>query len=101
MQRKIRKFRIFSYARLSVITYTLLLISITLIFSKISLSDEIIQDKDGIYFFMKDDGTFEKLPKPKPGHKYIIKKKSVTKKKEKAFKKPERKARRRTDTGFR
>ena len=50
---------------------------------------------------MKNDGTFKKLPKPKPGHRYIIKKKSVTKKKEKAFKKSERKARRRTDTGFR
>ena len=31
---------------------------------------------------MKNDGTFKKLPKPKPGHKYIIKK-TITKKKKK------------------
>ena len=70
-------------------------------FTNTSLSDEIIQDKDGNYFLMKNDGTFQKLPKPKPGHKYIIKKKTITKKNEKNFKKPEKKARRRTDTGFR
>ena len=41
-----------------------------------SFSDEIVQDKNGNYFLMKSDGTFEKLPKPKPGNKYIIKKKN-------------------------
>ena len=56
---------------------------------------------------MKSDGTFEKLPKPKPGNKYIIqkktvtKKKTITKKKKRIFTQPENKARRRTDTGFR
>ena len=50
---------------------------------------------------MKSDGTFEKLPKPKPGNKYIIQKKTITKKKKKNFTQPEKKARRRTDTGFR
>ena len=65
-----------------------------------SFSDEIVQDRNGNYFLMKSDGTFEKLPKPKKGHKYIIKKKKITKKKKK-FTQPEKKARRRTDTGFR
>ena len=37
-------------------------------------ADEIIQDKNGDFFLMKDDGTFKKLPRPKPGHKYVIKK---------------------------
>ena len=50
---------------------------------------------------MKSDGTFEKLPKPKPGNKYIIQKKTIIKKKKKIFTQPEKKARRRTDTGFR
>ena len=49
---------------------------------------------------MKSDGTFEKLPKPKQGNKYIIKKKKVTKKK-RIFTQPEKKARSRTNTGFR
>tara|TARA_A100001011_G_scaffold389326_1_gene470609 strand:- start:1229 stop:1384 length:156 start_codon:yes stop_codon:yes gene_type:complete len=31
---------------------------------------------------MKSDGTFEKLPKPKQGNKYIIKKKKLPRKKE-------------------
>ncbi len=72
-----------------------------------SFSDEIVQDKNGNYFLMKSDGTFEKLPKPKPGNKYIIqkktvtKKKTITKKKKRIFTQPENKARRRTDTGFR
>ena len=46
----------------------------TLTFSGFVVSDEIIQDSNGNYFLMKDDGTFVKLPKPKPGNKYIIKK---------------------------
>ena len=65
-----------------------------------SFSDEIVQDRNGNYFLMKSDGTFEKLPKPKQGNKSIIKKKKVTKKKG-IFTQPEKKARRRTDTGFR
>ena len=65
-----------------------------------SFSDEIVQDKNGNYFLVKGDGTFEKLPKPKPGNKYIIQKKGIAKKKKKIFTQPEKKARRRTDTGF-
>ena len=38
-------------------------------------ANEIIKDTDGNYFLIKSDGTFEKLPKPKPGNKYILKKK--------------------------
>ena len=66
-----------------------------------SFSDEIVQDRNGNYFLMKSDGTFEKLPKPKQGNKYIIKKKKVTKKKKKNFTQPEKKARKRTNTGYR
>ena len=67
------------------------------------LSDEIIMDMDGNYILMKDDGTFKKLPKPKTGNKYIIKKKKVkkNKKKFKIFKKQEKKARTRSNTGIR
>ena len=74
---------------------------LSLFFTKDSFADEIIQDRNGNFFIMKKDGTFKKLPKPKPGFKYIIKKKTVTKKQKDIFKKPEKKARRRTDTGFR
>ena len=66
-----------------------------------SFSDEIVQDKNGNYFLMKSDGTFEKLPKPKKGNSYIIKKKKILKKKKKIFSQPERKARSRTNAGFR
>ena len=66
-----------------------------------SVSDEIVQDRNGNYFLMKSDGTFEKLPKPKQGNKYIIKKKKVTKTKKKIFTQPEKKARTRTNTGYR
>ncbi len=70
-------------------------------FNNNSFSDEIVQDRNGNYFLMKSDGTFEKLPKPKHGNKYIIKKKKITKKKKKIFTQPEKKARSRTNTGFR
>ena len=38
------------------------------------LSDEIIRDENGNYILIKKDGTFKKLPPPKPGNKYVIKK---------------------------
>ena len=52
------------------------LISLIIItcFSTISISDEIIRDRSGNYYLMKDDGSFKRLPPPKPGKKYIIKK---------------------------
>ena len=72
-----------------------------LTFSSFILSDEIIQDRNGNYFLMKDDGTFVKLPKPKPGNKYIIQKKKIEKKSKSILKQPEKKARRRTNQGIR
>ena len=66
-------------------------------------TDEVIQDADGNYILMRDDGTFKNLPTPKKGNKYIIKKKKVEnkKKKFKIFKKSEKKARSRTNSGIR
>ena len=52
----------------------LICILIITAFSKISVSDEIIRDRNGNYYLMKDDGSFKRLPPPKPGNKYIIKK---------------------------
>ena len=78
----------------------IIIIFVILSYNYKSFSDEIVQDRNGNYFLMKSDGTFEKLPKPKKGNKYIIKKKKITKKK-KIFTQPEKKARRRTNTGFR
>ena len=55
------------------------------------ISDEIIQDSNGNYFrLMKDDGTFIKLPQPKPGNKYIIQKKTIKKKSKNILKQPEK-----------
>lgn len=48
-----------------------------------SFSDEIVQDKNGNFFLMKSDGTFQKLPKPKEGNRYIIKKKKLLRRKKK------------------
>ena len=61
------------------------------LFGKFVFADEIIQDKNGNYFLMKDDGTFIKLPKPKAGNKYIIKKKQFIKRKKSIFEKPKKK----------
>ena len=49
---------------------------------------------------MKDDGTFVRLPQPKPGNKYIIQK-NHKKKSKSILKQPEKKARRRTNQGIR
>tara|TARA_Y200000002_G_scaffold366711_1_gene357953 strand:- start:646 stop:900 length:255 start_codon:yes stop_codon:yes gene_type:complete len=43
-------------------------------------SNEIIRDKYGNYFLLKSDGSYKKLPPPKPGKKYVIKKKIEKKK---------------------
>jgi hypothetical protein len=50
---------------------------------------------------MKDDGTFIRLPQPKPGNKYVIQKKTIKKKSKSILKQPEKKARRRTNQGIR
>ena len=66
------------------------------------LSDEIIRDENGNYILIKKDGTFKKLPPPKPGNKYVIKKKVIQKKSEnKIFKRPIKKSRVRTNQGIR
>ena len=66
-------------------------------------ADEIIQDKNGDFFLMKNDGTFKKLPKPKPGNKYVIKKtkKYLEDKNTQIFSRTKKKARKKTNRGFR
>ena len=67
-----------------------------------SFSDEIIRDENGNYILIKKDGTFKKLPPPKPGNKYVIKKRVVQKKSEnKFFKKKTKKSRVKTNQGIR
>ncbi len=63
--------------------------------------NEIIKDVNGNYYLIKKDGSFEKLPKPKPGNKYVIKKKKIKKERKKIFKRVEKKSRVRTNQGFR
>ena len=66
------------------------------------LSDEIIRDEYGNYILIKKDGTFTKLPPPKPGNKYVIKKRVIQKKSEsKFFKKQTKKSRVKTNQGIR
>jgi len=57
-----------------------------------SFSNEIVQDKNGNYYLMKEDGSFKKLPPPKPGYKYTIKEKKEEKKVSKNRKKQTRSA---------
>ena len=67
-----------------------------------SFSDEIIRDENGNYILIKKDGTFKKLPPPKPGNKYVIKKKVIQKKRENNFfKKQTKKSRVKTNQGIR
>ena len=74
----------------------------TLFFQTILFSDEIIRDENGNYILIKKDGTFKKLPPPKPGNKYVIKKRVIQKKSEnKLFKRPIKKSRVRTNQGIR
>ena len=62
------------------------------------ISAEVIQDKKGEFYLIKDNGEVVKLPKPKPGNKYIIKKKVI---KKSNLNKDIKKARRRTNQGIR
>tara|TARA_B100000963_G_scaffold313599_1_gene291647 strand:+ start:125 stop:376 length:252 start_codon:yes stop_codon:yes gene_type:complete len=65
-------------------------------------SDEIIRDENGNYMLIKKDGTFKKLPPPKPGNKYVIKKRVIQKNNEnKFFKKQIKKSRVKTNQGIR
>ena len=77
---------------------------IILTFSINAFSAEIIQDKQGNYYLMKKDGTFTKLPAPKAGNKYIIKKKTLTNKsksKRSIFKKEEKNTKVKKNQGIR
>ncbi len=72
------------------------------LYQNTSFSDEIIRDENGNYILIKKDGTFKKLPPPKPGNKYVIKKKVIQKKSEKKFfKKQTKKSRVKTNQGIR
>ena len=71
---------------------------IFVILSSNLISAEIIQDKKGDFYLIKSNGEMVKLPKPKPGNKYIIKKKVIKKSKLNPDKK---KARKKTNIGIR
>ena len=80
------------------------LVIIILTFSVNAFSAEIIQDQQGNYYLMKKDGTFTKLPAPKTGNKYIIKKKTLSNKSKSnrsIFKKVEKKSRVKSNQGIR
>lgn len=80
------------------------LVIIILTFSINAFSAEIIQDQQGNYYLMKKDGTFTKLPTPKAGNKYIIKKKTLSNKSKSnksIFKKVEKKSRVKSNQGIR
>ncbi len=74
------------------------LFSILFILSGNLMAAEIIQDKKGDYYLIKNNGEVEKLPKPKPGNKYVIKRKII---KESNLGRNKKKARRRTNQGIR
>lgn len=80
------------------------LVLIILTFTINVFSAEIIQDQRGNYYIMKKDGTFTKLPPPKAGNKYIIKKKTLPNKKmsnKSIFKRVEKKSRSKSNQGIR
>ena len=58
----------------------ILIFLLILIFKNPSDSNQIIIDENGNYFLIKKDGTYKKLPAPKPGNKYVIQKKQKKKK---------------------
>ena len=77
---------------------------IILAFSINAFSAEIVQDRQGNYYMMKTDGTFIKLPAPKAGNKYIIKKKTLSNKRKlnkSIFRKVEKKSRSKSNQGIR
>ena len=80
----------------------ILIFLFVLFYQNTSFSDEIIRDENGNYILIKKDGTFKKLPPPKPGNKYVIKKRVIQKKSEnKFFKKQTKKSRVKTNQGIR
>ena len=80
------------------------IVLIILTFPINSFSAEIIQDQQGNYYIMKKDGTFTRLPAPKTGNKYIIKKKTLSNKRKpnkSIFKRVEKKSRLKSNQGIR
>lgn len=81
------------------------IIVILFLLSSNSNADEIIKNSIGEYFILKNDGSYTKLPPPKPGFTYkIIKKKKQTPtipKKKSIFSRIEKKARKKTNQGYR
>lgn len=63
------------------------LVLLIFIFSALRLNTgEIIKNDLGEFFILRSDGSFEKLPPPKPGHTYkIVKKKYNSQKPKKSF----------------
>lgn len=55
-----------------------LIVLIVLSISKFNFSNEIVRDRQGNYFLIKKNGTYLKIPPPKPGYKYQLKKKEVS-----------------------
>ena len=66
-----------------------------------TFADEIIKDIHGNYFLIKKNGSYQKLPPPKKGNKYVIKKIKRRESKRTFFKQVEKKSRIRTNQGFR
>ena len=73
---------------------------ILILIFKQSISNEIVKDKNGNFFLKKKNNTYQKLPKPKPGNKYVIRKRIIKKKENRIFKVPVKKSRIRTNQGF-
>ena len=50
-------------------------------------SAEIVKDRYGNYYLIKEDGSYKKLPPLQPGKKYVLKPTIVNKQKKQVFKK--------------
>ena len=63
-------------------------------------SDQIIKNTVGDFYLLKDDGSYKKLPPPKPGHTYKIikqKKESTAIPKKSIFSRVKKKGRKKTN----
>lgn len=68
-----------------------------------AISNQIIQSTNGDYYILRNDGTYKKLPKPKEGFTYKIKKKEIQNdtSKNTIFKRIEKKSRQKTNSSIR
>ena len=64
------------------------------------LSDQIIKNAAGDFYLLKNDGSYKKLPPPKPGHTYKIIKKNKDNPipKKSIFSRVKKKGRKKTNT---